>query len=79
MLCHHLAIEKESQFIGLRSGAISIQPITTAVEFCKSQRVIIEVDKNISNKYNLSIFIFSAISFQVFSFSSAVNSKNQIL
>lgn len=46
----HLASENEIQFIGLKSGAISIQPITTAVELCKSHKTTIKIDKIISTK-----------------------------
>jgi uncharacterized alpha/beta hydrolase family protein len=46
--CHHLAIEKLNQFIGLKSGAISMAQITTATEFCNNHRAAITLDKIIS-------------------------------
>jgi hypothetical protein len=46
--CAHLAIAKETPFIGLKRGAISIAQITTATEFCKSHSAAIRLDKIIS-------------------------------
>jgi hypothetical protein len=71
----HELIQRATPLIGLKRGAISIAPIITATEFWIKPRVAIELERKISNQYNLSHLEYSFVLIAISCLSSGFNSK----